>query len=155
MRRIEFEMDDQTVSELRAVVRKGKRTVREVIRSELLLLAHEGRGNDEIADILHINRDTVLRVKKRFVQGGVDRAIHDSPRPGQPVKYSDNAKAEVIALACSSPPKGRKRWSIRLLVEELVKRPSFEWINREVVRMILKKRHKTLEEKNVVHPDNG
>ena len=68
--------------ELRAVVRNGKRTVREVIRSELLLLAHEGRGNDEIAGILHINRDTVLRVKKRFVQGGVDRAIHDSPRDG-------------------------------------------------------------------------
>lgn len=138
MKRIEIEIDNRTISELKAIIRRGKKTVREVMRAELLLLTHQGRGNDEIADILHINRDTVLRVKKRFIEGGLDRAIHDSPRPGQPSKYSNSAKAEVITLACSSPPEGRKRWSVRLLAEELKRRPSLEGINREVVRMILK-----------------
>ena len=154
MKRIELEMNDETVSDLQTIIRKGKRTVREVMRANLLLLAHDGKGNDEIADILHINRDTVLRVKRRYIEGGVDRAIHDASRPGQPVKYDDHKKAEVIALACSSPPKGRKRWTIRLIAEELKKKPGLEGINREVVRMILKKRREAREEKDVVHPDH-
>lgn len=57
MRRIEFEKDEQAVSELRDVVKNGKRTVSDVIRSELLLLAYESKENEKIADILHINRD--------------------------------------------------------------------------------------------------
>lgn len=152
MRKLELKMGPGILSDLKFVVRKGKRTVREVMRAELLLLAHEGRSNDDIADILHINRDTVFRVKKRFIEGGMDRAIRDNPRPGQPTKYNQAARAEVIALACSSPPHGRKRWSIRLLVDELKKNPDMRGINREVVRMILKKQHETLEEKDVVHP---
>ena len=139
MRRIEIEIDPGTVSELRNTIRRGKRAVREVRRAEILLHAHEGRSNDEIAEILSIDRDTVYRVKKRFKEGGLQRAVHDAPRPGQPVKYSDVMKAEIIALACSSPPDGRKRWSIRLMVDELKKRPSMKGINREVVRIILKK----------------
>jgi transposase len=154
MKRIELEMDDKTVSELKTIIKKGKRTVREVIRAELLLLAHEGKRNDEITEILHINRDTVLKVKKRFIEGGMNRSVHDASRPGQPKKYGEKETAEIIALACSSPPEGRKRWSIRLLVEELKKMPSMKGINREVVRMILKKQHKAMEEKNVVHPDH-
>lgn len=154
MKRIDLEMDERTVLVLKSIVRKGKRTVREVMRANLLLLSYEGKGNDEIAETLHINRDTVLRVKKRFMERGVERAIHDSPRPGQPKKYRSEDGAEVIALACSSPPEGRKRWSIRLLVEELKKRPGMEGINREVVRMILKKRSETVEKKDVVHPDH-
>ena len=154
MKRIELEMDEKTVLELKTIVRKGKRTVREVMRSNILLLSHEGKRNDEIAEILHINRDTVLRVKKRFKAGGMDKAIHDHPRPGQPKKYSTNDEAEVIALACSTPPEGRKRWTVRLLAEELKKKPNMKDINREVVRMILKKRSEAMEKKDVVHTDN-
>lgn len=154
MKRIEIKMEPQVESELRSIVKKGKRAVREVTRAQLLLLAHAGKRNDEIADILHINRDTVLGVKNRFIEGGLNRAIHDAPRPGQPSKYDERARAEVIALACSSPPEGRKRWTVRLIAEELRKRPGMAGMNREIVRVILKKRHKTMEEKNVVHPDN-
>ena len=154
MKRIEIKIEPQVESELRSIVKRGKRAVREVTRAQLLLLAHAGKRNDEIADILHINRDTVLGVKNRFIEGGLNRAIHDAPRPGQPSKYDERARAEVIALACSSPPEGRKRWTVRLIAEELRKRPGMTGMNREIVRVILKKRHKTMEEKNVVHPDN-
>ena len=68
--------------------------------------------------------------------------------------YGEKETAEIIALACSSPPHGRKRWSVRLIVEEMKKKKGFEGINRESVRLILKKRHKTMEEKNVVQPDH-
>ena len=130
MKRTEIRLDPETKSELQNIVRRGKRTVREVARAQILLLANEGKRNDEVAEFLHIDRDTVLRVKKRFIRGGIKAAIHDAPRPGQPTKYSDAARAEVIALACSSPPSGRKRWSVRLLAEELKKKPSLEGINR-------------------------
>ena len=139
MKRIELKMDSKSESELKAIVRKGMRAVREVTRAQILLFAYSGKDNDEIAGLLHINRDTVLRVKKRFIKGGLERAIYDAPRPGQPSKYSEKVKAEVIALACLSPPEGRKRWTVRLIAEELRKRPGLEGINREVVRMILKK----------------
>lgn len=139
MRRIGIELDKSSRSELVNFVRKGERIAREVTRARILILANSGKHNDEIADTLGIDRDTVLRVKKRYLEGGVDKAIHDDPRPGQPRKYSDSVIAEVIALACSSPPEGRKRWSVRLLAEELGKRESMKGINRETVRIILKK----------------
>ena len=127
---------------------------REVTRARILILADSGKRNDEIANTLGVDRDTVLRVKKRYLEGGVDKAIHDDPRSGQPKKYSDSVVAEVIALACSNPPEGRKRWSVRLLVEELRKIPSMKGINRETVRIILKKRTEAMEEKDVVHPED-
>ena len=139
MKRISVEIDENTLSELNSIVRKGMRTVRVVTHARILLLSHSGRRSDEIAEMLGVDPDTVLRVKKRFLAGGIEKALHDDPKPGQPKKYGDKETAEIIALACSSPPEGRRRWSIRLLVEELKKRPSFEGINREVVRMILKK----------------
>ena len=109
MRRIEIDLDDGSVSELNSIVRKGKRTVREVMRARILLLANAHKHNDEIAEILNVDRDTVTRVKNRYLERGLDKAIHDDPRPGQPRKYDDRKRAEVIALACSSAPKGRKR----------------------------------------------
>ena len=139
MRRIEIELDKQSKSELVNFVRKGERIAREVTRARILILANMGKHNDEIADMLGVDRDTVLRVKKRYLEGSIDKAIHDDSRPGQPRKYSDSVVAEVIALACSTPPDGRKRWSVRLLAEELGKREFMKGISRETVRIILKK----------------
>ena len=139
MKRIEIKLDDESLNKLRTIVRKGERVVREVRRSNILLLAHAGKHNDEIADILGVDRDTVLNIKKRYLSGGLEKALHDGARPGQPKKYDDRMRVEVVALACSAPPEGRKRWSIRLIAEEMKKRKGFEGINREYVRMILKK----------------
>ena len=138
MKRTEIKLDENSISYLRRIVKNGKRAVREVTRANILLLSSSGKRNDEIASILNVNRDTVLRVKKRYIQYGVERSIHDSERPGQPKKYGEKETAEIIALACSSPPEGKKRWSIRLMVEALKKKEGLESINREVVRVILK-----------------
>ena len=149
MKRISVEIDENTMSELNAIVKKGMRTVREVTHARILLLTHSGRRSNEIAEILNVDADTVLRVKKRFLEGGIEKALHDDPKPGQPKKYGEKETAEIIALACSSPPHGRKRWSFRVIVEAMKKKKGFEATNRESVRLILKKRHKTMEEKNV------
>ncbi len=139
MRRTKIELDRNSVLELENIVKKGKRAVREVNRARILLLSNSGKRNDEIAETLCVNRNTVLGVKKRYLKCGLAGALHDGERSGQPKKYREKESAEIIALACSSPPHGRKRWSIRLIVEEMKKKKGFEGINRESVRLILKK----------------
>ena len=138
MRRTKIELDRNSVLELENIVKKGKRAVREVNRARILLLSNSGKRNDEIAETLCVNRNTVLGVKKRYLKCGLAGALHDGERSGQPKKYREKEAAEIIALACSSPPHGRKRWSIRLIVEEMKKKKGFEGINRESVRLILK-----------------
>lgn len=139
MRRTKIELDEKSIGELKNVVKKGQRAVREVNRARILLLSNAGWRNDKIAETLCVSRNTVLGVNKRYIKGGLEMALHDRTRSGQPKKYGEKETAEIITLVCSSPPEGRKRWSIRLIVEEMKKRKGFEGINRESVRLILKK----------------
>ena len=92
-----------------------------------------------IQKLLSVGRSTVWRVKNNYLNKGIDYALTERERPGQPPKYNKKHKAEIIAYACTIPPKGRKRWSIRLLAEELQKKKSFRTINRETIRLVLKK----------------
>jgi transposase len=108
-----------------------------------------------IAEALSTHRQTVWRIKKRYVEEGLESALKDKPRPGQPKKYKIKHETEIAALACTIPPEGRKKWTLELLQEELRTREGFENINRESIRLILKKQHKTLVKTNVVHSGNG
>src|ERR1035437_567915 len=74
-----------------------------------------------------------------YRQGGLEYALHDEARPGQPRKYQTDEEAEVVALACSAPPGGRKRWTVRLLTAAARERPGLASVNRETVRQMLKK----------------
>lgn len=142
MKRIK--LNDEEAEFLKSFVRKGHKSARELTRARILLLVNEGRTETEIKDVLGICRATVSNVKKRYREGGLDSALKEKPRPGQPRKYSDKEEAEIIATACTSPPKGRKRWTVRLLTDELKKKKGFKTINRESVRLILKKRELSL-----------
>ena len=92
-----------------------------------------------IKDTLRISRATVSNTKKRYREEGLQNALVEKPRSGQPRKYSPRQEAEIIAMACTDPPKGRKRWTIRLLTKRMKRRNEFETINRETIRLILKK----------------
>ena len=107
--------------------------------------------NIEITDLLDIHQNTVSRIKNNYLKGGLEEALCDKPRPGQPKKYGAKEEAEIIALACSDPPEGRKNWSIRLIAETLKEKEGFETINRETVRLVLKKAKQNHVEKNVVY----
>lgn len=124
---------------LKEFVKRGTRKAREISRANVLLLADEGYSTKEISKITRVHRQSIWRIKKRYVAGGLQKALKEEPRPGQPKKYTEKHEAEVIAMACTSPPKGRKRWTIRLLMEEARKKPGFRTINRESIRLILKK----------------
>jgi transposase len=136
---IEVQLEEDEVRFLKEFVTKGIRKAREVYRANTLLLANKGMNNKQIAEVLSIDSQTVYRIKKRYKDRGLESALNDKPRSGQPPKYKERETAEIIALACSSPPKGRKRWTIELLTEESHKIKGLEKINRESVRLILKK----------------
>jgi len=135
-----MKLTEEEVEYLNAFVKKGRRSAREMTRAHVLLLLNDGRTEMDVKDTLRISRATVSNIKKRYREEGLQRALVDKPRPGQPKKYTERHEAEIIAQACASPPEGRARWSVRLLTEELRKQKGFETINRENVRLVLKKR---------------
>ncbi len=137
-------LNDEEAESLRAFLKKGRKSARELTRARILLLINEGRTETDIKDVLGICRATVSNVKKRYREEGLQRALTEKPRPGQPKKYTEKEEAEIIARACTDPPRGRKRWTIRLLTGELKNKKDFETINRESVRLILKKRKLSL-----------
>ena len=100
---------------------------------------HRNKAYKEIEDYYYVNRSTIWRICKNYQQFGLKSALEDKERSGQPKKYTDKQEAEIIAMACSNSPKGTKRWTIRLLTEHVKKQKNCETINRETVRLILKK----------------
>ena len=136
---IQVELSQEEREFLRGFISKGTRKAREITRANILLLADKGTPPSRITESLPVSRMTVYSVRKRYMERGLKAAIHDDPRPGAAQKYTPKQEAEIIALACTTAPKGRNRWSIRLLVEELHKREGFKTIEREKVRLVLKK----------------
>lgn len=124
---------------LKQFTRVGHKSARALKRANILILLDKEETGDSISEKLNVNRDTAYNVKKRYFKEGLDAALSEKPRSGQPIKYDDKKKSEIIAYACTNPPKGRKRWTVRLLAEELSKNSGFKTINRETVRLILKK----------------
>ena len=79
------------------------------------------------------------RIRKRFVEGNLERALNEDPRPGSKTKLDGRAEAHLIALACSEAPAGRNHWPLRLLADKLVALGYVETISYETVRQYLKK----------------
>jgi transposase len=132
---------------LKEFVRTGEKKARMIVRANVLLLADQGCDNIEISKLAGVHRQSIWRFKKRYLKEGLQSALTEKPRSGQPRKYTGKHEAEIIALACSSPPKGRVRWSLSLLVETLKSRKGFEFVSRESVRLILKKATRSLGRK--------
>jgi len=134
-----FKLTEEDEKYLKTFIKKGRRSARELTRAHILLSLNDAKTEMEVKDTLRISRATVSNIKRRYRKEGLQNALKEKPRPGQPKKYSETQKVEVIAQACAKPPEGRKRWSLILLTEELHKKSGFETINRETIRLILKK----------------
>jgi len=138
------QLNSQEVEFLKKFKQEGKRSLREINRANILLLLDKGKQAIEIADFLDIGRNTVSRTKQKFLREGIKAALEEDFRPGQPKKYKQRDEAEIIALACSDPPEGRERWTVELLTKQAKKKEGLEEINRESVRLILKKTNVSL-----------
>ena len=126
------------------VSRRGKPSVRTVKRALALVKADEGLRDREIADVLLINAATVARVRKRYVEEGLEAAINDRPRPGRERKLDGKQEAHLIAFACSAAPEGHARWTLQLLAGKVVELEFAESISLETVRQMLKKTNSSL-----------
>ena len=118
---------------------KGQLSVRKMKRAQILLKADEGWKDKDIVAALNTSRPTVERIRKRFVEGGLEKALNEDPRPGQKCKLDEKAEARLIALACSDAPSGRDHWPLRLLADKLVELGLVESFSHEAVRQQLKK----------------
>ena len=113
--RYRVELSEVERGELRAMLSGGKRAARKLKRAQILLAADAGVADETIAISLDVGVSTVSRVKRRFVEGGVERALDEEPRPGAARKLTGKEEALLVATACASPPEGRARWTLELL----------------------------------------
>jgi putative transposase len=123
---------------LRQLVRRGKHCSRRVTRARILLLAADGVTDEQIVASLKTAFATVERTRKRFVEEGLG-CLNERPRRGQARKLTGKQEAHLIAIACSTPPEGRARWTLRLLADKVVELNFADSIARETVRQVLKK----------------
>lgn len=131
-------------AEATAVLHRGKAAALTVRHARILLEADEAvrrrvRGDRQVADRCGVSARTVARVRERFATDGFAVALHGRPHPGAAPKLSADQEARLIALACSAPPPGRTRWSVRLLADRVVALEAMPPIGRELVRPTLKK----------------
>jgi len=129
-------------SELQSIISTGKSAARKLIHARILLLADaqpEGNRTDQqIVEALGVSVRTVERVRQRFVEEGFEAALNPKSRP-RIVSKLEKAEADVVELAKSDPPKGRKRWTLRLLADQAVQWQYLDGLSHESVRQILKK----------------
>lgn len=132
-------LNDEERDRLHALVRRGTAPARHITRGRVLLLADEQRTDTEIVAALGVSVGTVERIRKRCVTEGVDAALVDRHRPGAHAKLDGKQTAQLVALACSTPPTGREHWTMQLLADRLVELQVIDAISDETVRRTLKK----------------
>jgi len=138
-------------NQLTEITRTGTHAARKIIHALILLNVDRGpynteqQINEDICKVLKIGMRTIDRVKKRFVEEGLDAALKMAPTSREYDKLVDgDMEAHLIALACGEPPKGYARWSLRLLADQLVELRIADNISYETVRRTLKKTNLSL-----------
>jgi len=119
--------------QLEVLVRGGKPAARKVKRAQILLAADGGSKDEAIAQNVGVGTSTVYRIKQRFVEDGLERALHEAPRPGAPRKLGAADESLLIAVACSEPPEGRAKWTLDLLAGEMVRLTAHKTLSRDTV----------------------
>src|SRR5512136_1743831 len=147
------EDERKTLGDLKS---KGTQKSQKILNALILLDCDEGEyqtersTNEEIARVLHISMRKIDRVKKRFVEEGLDAAL--DKKMGNRIynkKTDGDFEAHLVALSCSEPPEGFARWSLRMLADKAIELGYIDSISHEAVRGILKKRDKTLAKKGL------
>ena len=149
----EIHLQEGELKRLRTLVRTGREQARVLTRARILLLAAEvssshGRGgqghrrstsNQDIAAVLQVSSRTVSRIRQRYVEEGLEAALYERPRTGHPLEITGDKEAKLTMLACSLPPEGRDRWTLRLLADKMVELDYIGHISDVAVMKVLKK----------------
>lgn len=134
--------------ELEALIHSGESSARTQTRARILLLTDESqkkkKSTKEIASALLCSMPTVTNIRKKFSEGGIEKALYDKPRPGAVPKITGEIEAQLTMLACSAPPEGRARWTLQLLADKLVELKMLDSISDVAVMHHLKKMNLSL-----------
>jgi len=146
MKKYKVTLTQEEREELEAISSKGKHAAQTVLNALILLACDEGKFqhqrsiNETIACVLNVSMKTIDRVKKRFVEEGLDAVLQRKPSTRMfQSKIDGDLEAHLIAMSCSEPPVGYKRWSLRLLADKAVELEYVAQISHETVRQTLKK----------------
>jgi len=135
---------------LQAMLSKGRAAARKLVHARILLKADaSARGpnwsDDAIAEGLEVGRATVERVRRRFVEEGLEAALERrKPRREYRRKLDGDGEAHLVALACQQPPEGRSRWTLRLLADRMVRLEYVDAVSKDTVSRVLKKTNLSL-----------
>ena len=131
---------------LQQIVRSGRHSARRIRWAHALLKCDDGWRDQDVAEALDISLPTVQRIRQRFVEEGLDVALGSRSRQPRPYlqRLDGEQEARLIALACSQPPEGCARWTLRLLADRLVELQVVERVSYQTVRRVLKKRPETV-----------
>jgi transposase len=146
-RHIRLTKDERT--ELERLIKSGTHPARTIGRARTLLLLDRSQGQErtiaEVKDAAMVSQGTIYNLKQRYFAGGLPEALHEKPRPGRPVtKLTGDVEAHLVALACSDPPEGYERWTLRLLADRLVALDVVDSISHTAVAKKLKKTNLSL-----------
>jgi transposase len=132
--RYRVELSEAERCQLQTMLKGGKHAARKLKRAQILLAADAGVADEVMATSLGVAGSTVSRIKRRFVEGNLDQALREEPRPGAARKLTGQEEALLVATACSNPPEGRARWTLELLAGEMVRLTGHQSLSRETVR---------------------
>jgi putative transposase len=147
-------LSGEEINKVRAIIKKGSHNARVINRAHVLVCAHEGMGTRATAQTLDTSRSVAQSVRKHYREHGIDRALYDAPRPGQPKKVTDKVEADLVALACTKAPEGHAWWTLELLRNELIKKKKLKTVSTVCLWHHLDRRGlKPWREKNVVRSE--
>jgi transposase len=140
---IQLHLTSQQRKQLDKLIRSGTAPARTLTKARILLLTDRSREahrtDEQIASALGVSMRTIVRVRKRCAQDGLEAALYDRPRSGRPPKITGDIEARITVLACSDPPPGHAKWSLRLLAGKIVELGYLDSISHVAVSNRLKK----------------
>jgi putative transposase len=139
VKRYRVTLTDKERQDLEVLARKRTAPVRMVRRAQALLLASEDKPDEVIAEQLRLGVATLERLRRRFVEEGLEASLRERPRPGARPKLGPKERAFVVALACTKPPEGRHRWTMQLLADRVVELALVPDISDDAIRRLLKR----------------
>jgi transposase len=146
MKKNSIELTQEQRLHLEEVISKGSAPARMIQHAQVLLKIESGKdgpnwSDGQIKEAFGVSSATVWRIRRRFLEQGMDDALKRCPQPERPQKRKITGKqeAQLIALACTEAPAGHARWSIRLLTKRVIELEIVEDVGRETIRLVLKK----------------
>lgn len=146
MNKNSIELTQEQREQLAAVISKGKAPARKIQHAQVLLKIDSGKdgsnwSDGQVREAFGVSPATIWRMRRRFLEQGIDDALNRRPQPERPEKRKIHGEQEahIITLACTQAPTGHSRWSVRLLTKTAIELEIVEQVGRETLRLVLKK----------------